>query len=92
MSGLFVEHSNKMDMEMTSSEINLAFMAFAIGQTHPNDSALICAESIVDYAKRFTEWEQQNVLSLKDGWETYMENGGEDFESVIYEWAKEFSI
>ena len=73
-------------------EINLAFMAFAIGQTHPNDSAFICAESIVDYAQEFTEWEQKNVLSLKDGWETYMENGGEDFESVIYEWANEFII
>lgn len=74
------------------SEINLAFMAFAIGQTHPNDSAFICAERIVDYTRKFTEWEQQNVLSLEDGWESYMENGGEDYESTIYEWAKEFEI
>lgn len=81
-----------MAKQNTSSEINLAFMAFAIGQINPNDSAFMCAESIVDYARRFTEWEEQNVLSLEDGWGTYMENGGEDFESTIYEWAEEFRL
>lgn len=81
-----------MAKQKTSSEINLAFMAFAIGQINPNDSVFMCAESIVDYARRFTEWEEQNVLSLEDGWGTYMENGGEDFESTIYEWAEEFRL
>lgn len=78
--------------EFTHNGINLVFMAFAIGQTHPNDSALICAERIIEYSKAFTSWEVQNVLSLENGWETYQENGGEDYESIIYEWAERFEI
>lgn len=49
-------------------------------------------EELVKYAKRFTKWEKENVLSLQDGWGSYQEQGGNDYESEILEWAKEFEV
>lgn len=49
-------------------------------------------EELVKYAKRFTKWEKEKVLSLPDGWESYQEQGGNDYESEIFEWAKEFEV
>lgn len=75
--------------DFTHGNVNLAIMAFAIGQIYSNDT-LVCVEKIIEYAEEFTLWEAKNVLSLENGWETYMENGGEDYESTIYKWAEEF--
>ena len=72
--------------------INVVNMAFAIGQINQDKSLSVHAEKIIDYAKEFTSWEARNVLCLDNGWGTYMENGGEDYESVIYEWAENFRI
>lgn len=73
------------------ADINLVNMAFAIGQRNQSDSVLMSAERIIEYAKEFTEWEFK-ILSLEEGWATYMDNGGEDYESAIYEWAKKFKL
>lgn len=77
--------------KISHADINLVNMAYAIGQTHQSDSVLMATERIVEYAKKFTEWESK-ILSLPEGWGTYMENGGEDYESAIYEWANEFQL
>jgi hypothetical protein len=78
--------------QYTHNGINLVNMAFAIGQINQDESFSVHAERVIDYAKAFTSWEVKNVLCLENGWETYMENGGEDYESVIYEWAEKFRI
>lgn len=78
--------------QYTHNGINLVNMAFAIGQINQDESLSVHAERVIDYAKAFTSWEVENVLRLENGWETYMENDGEDYESVIYEWAEKFRI
>lgn len=78
--------------EYTHKGINVVNMVLAIGQINQDKSLSIYAERIIDYAKAFTSWEVKNVLCLDNGWETYMERGGEDYESVIYEWAENFRI
>lgn len=75
-----------------NADINLACMAFAAGQIFNEHSAVTCAEKIVVQAKAFTKWERSNVFCHKNGWEDYMANGGEDYESTIYEWARKISL
>lgn len=76
---------------MTNKEINLAQLAFAVGQACSNyDMSRQDVEALVDCANEFTEWEKKNVLSLPNGWEDYIANGGDDYESVIYKQAEEF--
>lgn len=75
-----------------NADINLACMAFAAGQIFNEHDAFNCAEKIITQAKAFTRWEKNDILSQKNGWEDYMANGGEDYESTIYEWAKKISL
>lgn len=77
-------------IKISHPDINLTCLAFAIGQRNPKESAFSNVEAIAKYVKSFNTWEKENVLSLPNGWEDYMENGGDDYESVIYEWAKSF--
>ncbi len=78
---------------MEDSKMNLVCLACAIGQLNPEASVFpYTAESIVNYVNAFDSWEANNVLCLPNGWEDYMDNGGKDYESVIYEWAKDFAI
>lgn len=79
-------------MTREESIMNLACLSFAIGQTHPEESAFNNIEAIIRYSNAFSRWEYQNVLRLPNGWEDYMANGGEDYESIIYQWAKDFTI
>lgn len=78
--------------KIKNADINLACMAFAAGQIFNEHSALTSAEKIAIQAKAFSKWERNNVLCQKNGWEDYMANGGEDYESTIYEWAKKISL
>lgn len=75
-----------------NADINLACMAFAAGQIFNEHSAFASAEKIIVQVKAFTKWERNNILCQKNGWEDYMANSGEDYESTIYEWAKKISL
>lgn len=76
---------------MTNKEINLAQLTFAVGQACGDyDMSRKDIEALVNCANEFTEWEKKNVLSLPNGWEDYIANGGDDYESVIYKQAEEF--
>lgn len=77
---------------MTNKEINLVRLAFAVGQIC-GDYDMTCkdVEALVDCANNFTEWEKENVLSLPNGWEDHINNGGDDYESAIYNHAREFA-
>lgn len=77
---------------MKQSDINSIVLGIAIGQCHPELEPGSHMEELVKYAKKFTKWEKENVLSLPDGWESYQEQGGNDYESEIFEWAKEFEV
>ena len=78
--------------QYTDGEINLAQLAYAIAQNNPDAGLSVHVEAVIDYARKFTSWEAKNVLCLENGWETYMKDNGEDYESVIYEWADKFII
>lgn len=77
---------------MEDEKINLACLAFAIGQLHPNESAFYHVERIVSYVEAFNYWEKKNVRSLPNGWEGYTDQHGKDYEEVIYEWAKDIEL
>ena len=77
---------------MKNKDINMAMLGVFIGQLNEDIEPWLYIEEIVKYAQAFTKWEKENVLSLEDGWETYQDQGGEDFESTIYQWAKEFEV
>ena len=80
MSKLKIEHK----------DINLARIAFAAGQYFDDDLSCKDTEDLIATAESFTEWEKKNVLSLPNGWDDYTDNGGDDYESEIYKWAKEY--
>lgn len=67
-------------------------LGVAIGQLHPDFEPWSNIEGLVEYSKAFTKWEKENVFSLENGWETHQEQGGEDYESTIYNWAKDFEV
>lgn len=77
---------------MKDEKINLACLAFAIGQLHPTESTFYHAERIVGYVEAFNDWEEKNVLSLPNDWEDYTSQHGKDYEEVIYEWAKDIEL
>lgn len=88
MFGLSVEDINRAIMK--DNNVNAIYLAAAIGQLHPDFDLWSHLNCLMYYAKRFNEWERKNVLCLPNGWEDYTLNGGSDYESVIYEWAKGF--
>lgn len=77
---------------MTNKDINSVVLGVAIGIYHPDIEPGSCMEQLVDFAKKFTKWEKEKILSLPDGWESWQEQGGNDYESEIFEWAKEFEV
>lgn len=76
---------------MTNKEINLAKLSFTVGQIS-EDFDMSCGdiERLINYANSFTVWEENNILPLPNGWEDYTVNGGDDYESVIYQWSQKF--
>lgn len=77
---------------MKTHDINQICLTFAIGQLHPDASAFTNLEAVNKHVRAFNNWEKENVLCLANGWEGYTVNGGEDYETVIYEWAKNFRL
>lgn len=75
-----------------NTKINFIMLGVAIGQCHPELEPGSYIEQLVNYAECFDLWEKQEVLSLPDGWESFQERGGEDYESAIFRWAKDFEI
>lgn len=71
---------------------NFIMLGVAIGQCHPDLEPGSYIEQLIDYVERFNFWEKREVLSLPEGWESFQERGGEDYESAIYRWAKHFEI
>lgn len=76
--------------ELSHADINLASIAFAIGQQDPKGSIFNDMALLIKYVESFNDWEKKNVLCLPNGWEDYTKNGGNDYESAIYEWTKDF--
>lgn len=76
---------------MTNKEINLAKLSFTVGQISEDfDMSCRDIEELINYANSFTVWEENNILSLPNGWEDYTVNGGDDYEFLIYQWAQKF--
>lgn len=73
-------------------DANMICMTAVLIELNPNGSIFKHVKEFIEHVDGFTAWETENVLCLENGWETYMENGGEDYESVIYEWAEKFRI
>lgn len=76
---------------MTNETINLARLAYMVGQiSECCDLTGKDTENLIEYAKKFTAWEEKNVLTLPNGWEDYINRGNDDYESLIYKKAEEF--
>ncbi len=77
---------------MRNTGLNFIMLGVAIGQCHPDLEPGSYMLELIGYAEHFDLWEKKCVLSLPNGWESYMEQGGEDYESTIYKWAKDFEV
>lgn len=76
---------------MNNKETNLARLAYMVGQiSECYDLTGKDTENLIEYAEKFTAWEKENVLTLPNGWENYIDQGNDDYESLIYKKAEEF--
>lgn len=70
--------------------INLMFIAYYLGQLTDQDLTPGDVELISELVDKFSKWEEENVMPLKNGWQDYMDAGGNSYEDEIVKWVKEF--